>query len=178
MKSSLSDEHRDVLDGIMTEAIGGNEKIRTADLGNRVREALRTAEADGHPWAGELLGHILHGACANWGKRWRNAHKPTVMIDYAGDQVEAPSERGRQVRDEQGRTYWERAQLALFTWDDLEDLRASAMTRRRAAEVDLAMLRRLDELHAAEPDSVSPEDAARRQGVTLDQVLNGSWEAA
>lgn len=120
------------------------------------------------PWAVQVERACLRGGMGQEIRRFEDRNRALVAHD--GRVLSVPAIQARRVHTDSGEVY-QRELIQLWTWAEIEGKRVEALNAARTYTDKVAHYDRLLALRALCPASATPDDAARRLDIDLDDFL-------
>lgn len=162
-------EYMKLMAEVVSEAEGTGERARL--MADKIHDAIQAQRswAAGVQYAAEIDGYAA--AVKVYLKRTR----VVVLVDAeAGRQIEKPRTIGAKRRDDEGKVVDLQLPLEVLTFDQVREKRREYLRQQKAYSDNVAVADRLLALEEMVPGSLTPADAAKSLGFSLDDYLAGA----
>ncbi len=165
------DEYEDLLGCVAASSTNTSHRL---DLFERL---IADAAQAHRYWAREVERACTRHGYAKEIKAYQDRNRAMVATE-TGELLNLPSVQGRVARTDAGEVYHQRALIEVWPWEQILEKRSQAIRSRRVYTDKIAHYDKLLALRELVPDSLTPVDAARRLGITVNDYLAGVERAA
>lgn len=156
------------------------EPVDVSTLGQTMRDRLLAAAADGDTWAADVLDRAQIAGCHQMAKAVLRREAQAQYLDDDGQRTTKSLLASSVARDPDTGAWLGRvlALLPQMPADEIKEWRRKQHREVEARNRAIRMASRLLGIMAKHPRAKTPADAAKREGTTVDEILNPDEAAA
>jgi len=167
MKLTWEPEWREEYDALLDEvvSVGTNTSARLNEFERLLNDAVQAHK----PWARDVERTCIRAGLAKEVKAFQD--RTRAAVSYDGEVLSLPRVQSRRIIDHEGKATHDRALIELWSWSEIIAKRVEAKAAGVTSANRMAFYDKLLALRGLCPESASPQDAADRLGLDLDEFL-------